>query len=283
MAAQHWPAVSDTVRERWEAEQSHLASQRVAESTWGGFDALALVGGVLFVVLGGASRTISRFTSAISCILSAQVDLSFMGDNPADDTPIETYKQRACASLVVLSFPSLDVVHERFEMVVLNEPYIPGFLAFREVPPLVKLIEELRTESPHMMPQVLFVDGNGILHPRQFGLACHMGVATGIPTLGAAKKMFQVDGLDKAEIKARAAAELLHAGDFFPLTGSGGTVWGAALRATDAINPTFVSPGHRIDLADCIELVRRCSRHRVAEPIRQADLRSRAVIRDIGF
>ncbi len=215
--------------------------------------------------------------------MHAQVDLSFVVDNLADDdTPADSYEQRACASLVVLSFPSLDVVYERFEMVVLSEPYIPGFLAFREVPPLVKLIEELRTQQPAMLPQVLFVDGNGILHPRQFGLACHLGVVSGIPTLGAAKKLFQMDGLDKAEIKARAVMELLRAGDFFPLTGSGGRVWGAAMRATEAINPTFVSPGHRIDLTDCIELVRRCSHHRVVEPIRQADLRSRAFIRDMG-
>nr|XP_054391856.1 endonuclease V isoform X12 [Pongo abelii] len=73
---------------------------------------------------------------------------------------------RACASLVVLSFPELEVVYEESRMVSLTAPYVSGFLAFREVPFLLELVQQLREKEPGLMPQVLLVDGNGVLHHR---------------------------------------------------------------------------------------------------------------------
>ncbi|XP_057587024.1 endonuclease V-like [Hippopotamus amphibius kiboko] len=70
----------------------------------------------------------------------------------------------ACASLVVLSYPELEVVYEDCCMVSLTAPYVSGFLAFREMPFLVEAVQRLREKEPHLMPQVLFVDGNGVLH-----------------------------------------------------------------------------------------------------------------------
>ena len=80
----------------------------------------------------------------------------------------------------------------------MTEPYIPGFLAFREVGFLMDRLEEVKNEKPELMPQVILVDGNGILHPRGLGLASHLGILSDIPSVGIAKKLFHVDGLEKS-------------------------------------------------------------------------------------
>lgn len=84
------------------------------------------------------------------------VDISFVKDDPVN----------ACATLVVLSFPELKVQYELSKMIQLTLPYIPSFLAFREVSFHVELLNQLRQEHPELEPQVIFVDGNGVLHPR---------------------------------------------------------------------------------------------------------------------
>ncbi|XP_045428260.1 endonuclease V isoform X12 [Pipistrellus kuhlii] len=104
---------------------------------------------------------------------------------------------RACASLVVLSYPELEVLYEDSRLVHLTAPYLSGFLAFREAPFLADAVRRLREEAPSLAPQVLLVDGNGVLHPRGFGVACHLGVLTDLPCVGVAKKLLQVDGLEK--------------------------------------------------------------------------------------
>uniref|UniRef100_A0A2K6SKI2 Endonuclease V n=1 Tax=Saimiri boliviensis boliviensis TaxID=39432 RepID=A0A2K6SKI2_SAIBB len=81
-------------------------------------------------------------------------------------------------------------------MVSLTAPYVSGFLAFREVPFLLELVQQLREKEPDLMPQVLLVDGNGVLHHQGFGMACHLGVLTDLPCVGVAKKLLQVDGLE---------------------------------------------------------------------------------------
>jgi len=199
------------------------------------------------------------------------VDISFVKENNED----------ACASLIVLDYPSLKVIYERFEMVKLTLPYIPGFLAFREVPFLKYLVDDLRDHHPELVPQVIFVDGNGILHPQGFGLASHLGVLTGIPTIGIAKTFFNVDGLTVKGVKKSVAERCQQGGDFVELVGASGFVWGAAVRSHDeSTNAIFVSQGHLISLPTALSLVRGCSLYRVPEPVRQADLRSRAYLRE---
>ena len=87
----------------------------------------------------------------------AGVDISFDKDHP---------RHRACAMLAVLSFPALEVVHVSSTVVEMTEPYIPGFLAFREVEFLLERLEEVKTQRPELAPQAILVDGNGVLHPR---------------------------------------------------------------------------------------------------------------------
>lgn len=209
---------------------------------------------------------------------------------------------QACASLVVLRADTLEVVYEDCEMVEMSLPYIPGFLAFREASHLERLVGKLRASRPDLVPQVLLVDGNGVLHPRRTalllafikgtcvlkhcysgcGVACHLGIKCDIPTIGVGKKFFNVDGLDIALLRPRFETELLHGGDSLELKGESGRVWGRALRTADgAPNPVFVSVGHRVSIATATSIVARFATYRVPEPIRQADIRSRARLRDL--
>ncbi|XP_007652129.1 endonuclease V isoform X2 [Cricetulus griseus] len=186
------------------------------------------------------------------------VDVSFV---PGDSS-------RACASLVVLSYPELQVVYEDSHMVRLKAPYVSGFLAFREVPFLVELVQRLQEKEPGLMPQVLLVDGNGVLHQRD------------LPCVGVAKKLLQVDGLENNSLHKEKIVLLQSGGDTFPLMGNSGTVLGMALKSHDhSTKPLYVSVGHRISLEVAVRLTHHCCRFRIPEPIRQADIRSREYIR----
>ncbi|XP_064532310.1 endonuclease V isoform X3 [Pseudopipra pipra] len=237
-----------TERRRWEREQARLKAGVVEQDTeeWQkdpNFTGLERVGGV---------------------------DLSYV---KGDDTS-------ACASLVVLSYPALQVLYEDCRMVAVTAPYVAGFLAFREVPFLVEAVQRLQQEEPKLRPQVLLVDGNGLLHHRGFGVACHLGVLTDLPCIGVAKNLLQVDGLARDELHREQIRSLQRSGDTFPLTGTSGRVLGMVLRSyNNSSKPLYISVGHRVSLDTAVRLVRSCCRYRVPEPIRQADIRSREYIR----
>ncbi|XP_024914301.1 endonuclease V isoform X2 [Cynoglossus semilaevis] len=188
------------------------------------------------------------------------VDLSFI---KGDDT-------RACAQLVVLSYPDLKLLYEDSRMVTLTAPYVAGFLAFRETPFLLEALQRLQQKQPRLQPQVVFVDGNGLFHHREFGLACHLGVLSGLPCVGVAKNLLQVQGVFKSEEHQSQIAALQKGGDSFPLTSASGKVLGKALRSSDkSFKPVYVSVGHRISLDAAVRLTLSCCRYRVPEPIRQ--------------
>ncbi|XP_075025441.1 endonuclease V isoform X11 [Calonectris borealis] len=238
----------DATLRRWEREQAQLKASVVEEDTeeWqedASFTGLERVGGV---------------------------DLSYI---KGDDTS-------ACASLVVLSYPALEVLYEDCRMVAVSAPYVAGFLAFREVPFLVEAVQRLQQEEPKLKPQVLLVDGNGLLHPRGFGVACHLGVLTDLPCIGVAKNLLQVDGLVRDELHREQIRSLQREGDTFPLTGTSGRVLGMVLRSYNSSSkPLYISVGHRVRLETAVRLVKSCCRYRIPEPIRQADIRSREYIR----
>nr|XP_031541712.1 endonuclease V isoform X3 [Vicugna pacos] len=165
-------------------------------------------------------------------------------------------------------------------MVSLTAPYVSGFLAFREVFFMVDAVRRLREKEPHLVPQVLFVDGNGVLHHRGFGVACHLGVLTDLPCVGVAKKLLQVDGLENSALHKEKIRLLRAGGDSFPLMGGSGTVLGMALRSHDhSTKPLYVSVGHKMSLEAAVRLTHGCCRFRIPEPVRQADIRSRGYIR----
>ncbi|XP_009598510.1 uncharacterized protein [Nicotiana tomentosiformis] len=198
------------------------------------------------------------------------VDLSFS----KEDSSI------ACGTLVVLDFQTLKVVYEDSSIVRLHIPYLPGFLAFREAPVLRELLDKMKKNAHPFYPQLLMVDGNGLLHPRGFGLACHIGVLADLPTVGVGKNLHHVDGLTQSRIR-----EILQAADspenVLPLIGDSGCTWGAAIQSSQgSLKPIFISVGHRVSLATAIETVKMTCRFRVPEPIRQADIRSREHLRN---
>ncbi|XP_022864833.1 endonuclease V isoform X1 [Olea europaea var. sylvestris] len=202
------------------------------------------------------------------------VDLSFSKADPSI----------ACATLVVLDLNTLQVVYEDFSIVKLHTPYIPGFLAFREAPVLLELLEKMKKGSLPFYSQILMVDGNGILHPRGMGLACHLGVLANIPTVGIGKNLHHVDGLNQSRVRQLLAGEGNSSKDVFTLIGDSGSTLGAAMRSTqDASKPIFISVGHRVSLTSAIKIVKLSCRFRVPEPIRQADIRSKACLRKHGL
>ncbi|GLZ37490.1 endonuclease V [Actinokineospora sp. NBRC 105648] len=139
-------------------------------------------------------------------------------------------------------------------------PYIPGLFAFRELPLLLAALAKLSHQ-----PEVLVCDGQGLAHPRRFGLACHAGVLTGVPALGVGKNAlgaFEPPGPQR--------------GDWTPLV-DGDEVVGRALRTRDQVKPVFVSIGHRMDLDTATDLVLTLTpRYRLPETTRQADRLSRS-------
>ncbi|KAJ1899198.1 hypothetical protein LPJ66_002264 [Kickxella alabastrina] len=189
----------------------------------------------------------------------------------------------AIVALTVLSYPSLTQLYLQTHQIPITEPYISGFLAFRESPAYLAAFASLRTNNPELWPQVVLVDGNGTLHPRRFGSACHLGVELDIPTIGVAKNLLYMEGMtvDAKELKRMFKDDKALRGVGIEVNGD---VCAMAVRPTTgegATNPIFVSPGHRVSMQTAVELVRCCSRYRVPEPIRVADLHSRVVVRQL--
>ncbi|GLC34434.1 hypothetical protein PLESTM_000194800 [Pleodorina starrii] len=288
----------------------------------------------------------------------------------------------------VAALVDMRVLYEDYEPVDLSIPYLPGYLGFRECDAYARLLQRVEG-SPHR-PQVdpwvtaglmglgpghvgykegpaavdvLLVDGCGTLHPRGCGSACQVGITCDYPSVGVAKNLLAVDGLDRLIVRQQlqaAAAATVAAGEAtaswsagsgagekpaaaaappgsesrsspsaaaapsaavcttaacvaadaeaaatsdirdgpaaaaaasaaavrdvqVPLVGCSGVVHGTALCPGLTLKPLFISVGHRLSLATAVELVRRCCVHRVPEPIRQADLRSRQWLRNHAF
>jgi deoxyribonuclease V len=147
---------------------------------------------------------------------------------------------------------------------VVDFPYVPGLLAFREVPALLSALEGLR-----VTPEVLLCDGQGIAHPRRCGLACHLGVLTGIAAIGCAKTRFVGDDVEPGQQR----------GDRVALRDKGELV-GYGLRTQDRVRPVYVSPGHSIGFDQSCEIVlAACSAYRLPDPIRHADHLSRQALK----
>jgi len=134
-------------------------------------------------------------------------------------------------------------------------PYIPGLLSFREVPAILDALEQLT-----IVPDLILCDGQGIAHPRRFGIACHLGLLVDLPTIGVAK----------SRLVGRYAELGGDRGDWQPLIHQGETV-GVALRTRAGTKPVYVSVGHRISLETAIDYVMRCTtKYRLPETTRHA-------------
>lgn len=182
-------------------------------------------------------------------------------DNPLKfiggaDVSMNLYATEGFAGFVTLSYPDLNLVDESVVKRPINFPYIPGLLSFREIPMLLDAWKELKQK-----PDVIVVDGTGIAHPRRMGIATHLGLILGVPTIGCAKNLlFGTYDMPGEE-----------AGSFSYIYDREGERIGAAMRTKRKVKPVFVSPGHLITLEESIEIIRLCVRkHRLPEPTRFA-------------
>ncbi|MVZ99514.1 endonuclease V [Actinomadura sp. LD22] len=183
----------------------------------------------------------------------AGLDVSYAGDGGGTGA-------RLAAAVVVLDAASLDVVEESVAVGTAAFPYVPGLFAFRELPTLLDALRALKTT-----PDLLVCDGFGVAHPRRFGLACHLGVLTGVPSIGVGKTAFV--GTYDAPGPRR--------GDASPLL-DGGEEVGRVLRTRDGVKPVFVSVGHRTDLdSACRAALAVTPEYRLPETTRRADRLSR--------
>ena len=162
---------------------------------------------------------------------------------------------------VLLEWPSLAVRAVAWHHGAVPLPYVPGFLAFREVPNLLEAYAHL---APAGQPDVLLVDGHGAAHPRRLGIASQLGVALDCPSLGIGKSRLTGVYADPGPL----------AGDVSPLLARRGSteVIGEVLRTRAGVLPVFVSPGHRCDQVSATALAKACMRGRkLPEPTRLAD------------
>jgi len=174
----------------------------------------------------------------------AGIDVACPGSDPV-----------AVAGVVVMRLPGMEVVERRSAVLPLRFPYVPGFLSFREGEAVSACLERVESEV-----DVLLFDGQGICHPRRFGLASHLGLLAGKPSVGCAKSLL----LGRHGEPAVAAGSRRRIVD-------GGEVLGTALRTRDGVKPVFVSIGHLIDLPTAVKVVLSCCRgYRLPEPQREA-------------
>ncbi len=160
------------------------------------------------------------------------------------------------AVVVVLSYPQLELVDSAEALLPIQFPYVPGLLSFRETPVAVRALEKLQTA-----PDLILCDGQGLAHPRRFGIACHIGLLAERPTVGVAKSLL-VGKFERLGEGRGATAPLVHRGE---------TV-GVALRTKDRVQPVYVSVGHRINLSTAVRYVLGCTpKYRLPETTRLAD------------
>ncbi|OGN97869.1 MAG: hypothetical protein A2Z77_02320 [Chloroflexi bacterium RBG_13_51_36] len=170
----------------------------------------------------------------------------------------------ARGAVVVLRYPELSIFEIGIAEGKITFPYIPGLLSFRESPLILAACEKLCS-----IPDLVLIDGQGIAHPRRFGLASHVGVFLDLPTIGCAKSILCGQHQPVGE-EVGSHAELLDKGELI----------GAALRTKSGVKPMYVSVGHGIDLASALQWVIRCCRgHRLPEPTRLAHLAAGGMLR----
>ncbi|HLT05716.1 MAG TPA: deoxyribonuclease V [Pseudomonas sp.] len=172
------------------------------------------------------------------------------------DVGFESQGRITRAVAILLDAESLEVLAEILVRRPTSMPYIPGLLSFRELPALRQALDELPQR-----PDLLFVDGQGIAHPRRLGIAAHLGVAVDLPSIGVAKTLL-VGAAGPLGERRGDRVELLDQGEQL----------GWMLRSRERVRPLVISPGHRVSLASAPDLVMRyVTRYRLPEPTRLAD------------
>jgi deoxyribonuclease V len=173
------------------------------------------------------------------------------------DISTQKGQEIATTAVVVLNYPELKLVESRIIKDKLGFPYIPGLLSFRESPLILTACEQLS-----LIPDLILVDGQGLAHPRRFGIASHLGLLLDLPTIGCAKSL--LCGTHRPpEAETGSYADIMDKGEII----------GVALRTRPGTTPVYVSIGHKVDLPMAIRWVLNCCRgYRIPEPLRLAHL-----------
>jgi deoxyribonuclease V len=184
-----------------------------------------------------------KFTEPVKSV--AGIDLGY-------DVKTDTSR----AVVVVLKFPELELLESAEAILPIQFPYVPGLLSFRETPVAIKALEKLK-----LAPDLILCDGQGLAHPRRFGIACHIGLIADVPTIGVAKSLL-VGKYGSLDEPRGSTAPLIHNNEEI----------GVALRTKDKVQPVYVSVGHRISLETAVKYVLQCApKYRLPETTRLAD------------
>ncbi|UUN30385.1 endonuclease V [Streptomyces sp. FIT100] len=209
---------------------------------------------------------------AVQDELRARVLLDEPGPPPGSglvtgvDVAYDDERDVVVAAAVVLDARTLTVVEETTATGKVAFPYVPGLLAFREIPTVLAALESLTAG-----PGLVVCDGYGRAHPRRFGLASHLGVLTGLPVIGVAKNPFTFAYEEPAAAR----------GSFSPLVADDGEELGRALRTREGVKPVYVSVGHRVSLDNaCAHTLALAPEFRLPETTRRADALCRRALRE---
>ncbi len=173
----------------------------------------------------------------------------------AADVSFNRFSKFLYAAIVLIAFPTMELQSVHAGRFKANFPYIPGYLSFREAPPVLELFNKIES-----IPDVLLCDGQGVAHPRGLGLASHLGLFLDLPSIGCAKSVL-VGEYEEPDMAKGNHTDLVY----------NGNIVGAALRTRTGVKPVYVSAGHKIDLSSAIEIVLKCSpKYRIPEPLRIA-------------
>lgn len=187
------------------------------------------------------------------------------------DVAYNEQEQRMVGAFVILDAETLEVVDQATHEMDITFPYVPGLFSFREVPPLIEAYKKLKVK-----PDLIVCDGHGMAHPKGAGMASHLGIELGVPTIGCAKNRL-IGGYDPV-IEKRGSFSSLMLGD---------QEIGRVLRTRDGVKPMFVSVGHLVSLETACEWVLKlCPQYRQPETTRKADALVRAVMKErtkIGY
>lgn len=173
------------------------------------------------------------------------------------DLSILKQEKNLICGIILFKFPELTEIERVFSVSDEKFPYVPGLLAFREGPAIIETFGKLKEK-----PDLLILDGQGIAHPRRFGIACHVGVILGVPAMGIAKKKLY-GTYDEPGITKGSSSQLVSKDD---------DIIGTVLRTKDNTKPVFISPGHMVTIETATQIASECARgYRIPEPTRLAD------------
>jgi len=172
------------------------------------------------------------------------------------DASIEKFSDQLFVAIVILTYPELELLERAAIKIKTNFPYIPGLLSFREIPGILKCYQKIKNA-----PDVIIVDGQGIAHPRLFGIASHLGVLLDKPTIGCAKSL--LFGKFKIPEKTGNTSHIINA--------KTNELIGIALKSKDRTLPLVISPGHKITINESVNIIKNCLKgYRLPEPTRLA-------------